>query len=191
MKEVLIIDHWDSFTYNLVQLVEQCGAKVKVIEYGPNAFSLVREYKFVILSPGPGVVDEYPLSLDFLKRNERTNILGVCLGMQLIAKVFGATLSNQKKIKHGQNAMVVLDAKIEETSILWNIENPFQVALYHSWAVNESSVKSPLIITCRSIDNIIMGLKHTNFPMEGVQFHPESFLCTVGGVIIKNWLKVS
>lgn len=184
-----MIDHWDSFTYNIVQLLEQVGAKVKVVEYGKAAFNESRNFHYVILSPGPGVVEEYPMSLQLLNDSEPDQkILGICLGMQMIAYANGSRLFNQDHVKHGQQMDVFLSNDLHESSMLNNISDPFHVGLYHSWAVDESTVKVPLQITARSKEGIVMGLQHLDKKIEGVQFHPESFLCSVGHLMINNWL---
>ncbi len=185
--KVLLIDHQDSFTYNLSQLLERCGAAVDIISYEEDFNHIQHKYSKIILSPGPGVPLEYPKTIDLLKNNKNDiDIFGVCLGMQCIAIAFGGSLYRQNTVRHG-NLTKILPIRATNPNLL-NKLGDFQAILYHSWAVIRESLPSELEITAVSENGVIMGLRHRKFNIEGVQFHPESFQCPRGIDLIKNWL---
>lgn len=185
--KILIIDHNDSFTYNLVQLVKEAGAASVIV----NPFNrmedvVMSEVKGVILSPGPGLPEDYPETFAFLQKyNQLKPFLGVCLGLQLIVKYFGGKLMNLSTVKHGQAAKI----KWGRDELLFKgISFPLQAGLYHSWAMDKSKQVDSLQITSELEDGTVMSVKHTMLNIRAVQFHPESFITQQGIQLMKNWL---
>lgn len=190
MPKVVIIDHLDSFTHNIAQLIEEQGSQIDILPYSSNWPSKVENYNHVVLSPGPGTVDDYPKTLKFIKEcPDHLKILGICLGMQAIASVFNCKLFRQAEVQHGRRVEIIKSDNIGNASIFSSCSDKFEAALYHSWAVEYSSVEQPLIITALSSEGVVMGLKHEGKMVEGVQFHPESFLCKEGHLLFQNWLQ--
>lgn len=187
-KEILLLDNRDSFTYNLVHLLKSLNVRPWIqdsIKYTDNE---VVKFKKILFSPGPGIPDHFP-SMKYILANYRNDqsILGICLGHQAIAEFFGARLFRQSQVQHGQVKRVLNKAK-HLNSIINTMPPVFDVGLYHSWAVNEESLPSSLNVTCISEDKIIMGIKHKTLDIEGIQFHPESFLTKCGKELLENWL---
>jgi anthranilate synthase component 2 len=185
---ILVIDNYDSFTFNLVHLINECGYDPTVLRNDKFELSDVEAYDKIVLSPGPGIPSEAGLLLNVIKAYAPTkSILGVCLGVQAIAEVFGGSLYNLSYPVHGRaTAMQVLD----EDEILFNeLPHTFNVGRYHSWAVSREGLPDVLKITSKDTEGVIMGLRHTQFDVRGVQFHPESVLTENGKTMIKNWLK--
>jgi anthranilate synthase/aminodeoxychorismate synthase-like glutamine amidotransferase len=186
--QVAIIDNYDSFTFNLVHYVLHTGAKVDVFR---NDKITVKELKklnpsAIVISPGPGRPEDAGVSLDIVKHlSGIIPILGVCLGHQTIAQSFGGTIIHAKQIMHGKTSMVQADGEY----IFSGIKSPFSVMRYHSLAVQESDLPESLVVTARSEDGEIMGLRHKSHPTQGLQFHPESFMTTVGKRLIRNFIK--
>ena len=187
-KNILIIDNYDSFTYNLVHLVNELGLECTVWRNDKFAIEEVNAFKKLILSPGPGIPVEAGLLLEVIKKYSPTkSILGVCLGQQAIAEAFGGKLYNLKQPMHGiatpikvTNLSEVLFAGLPET---------FNVGRYHSWVVDETDLPNSLEITAiDEVDNSIMALRHKTFDVRGVQFHPESILTAYGKEMMRNWL---
>ncbi len=189
-QRVLIIDHQDSFTYNLVQLLEECGAQVRVIQDKLDQFEVCKDYTKILFSPGPGLPQDYTLMPLILKHFEHNKqILGVCLGHQAIGSYYGAELYNLKQVQHGQRTFIkVLDR--DNQSLYQGLEQPFSGGLYHSWALTLDDSVKDLMITCLSNEGVIMGIKHKKYAVEGIQFHPESYNTPGGKIIIQNWLKI-
>lgn len=186
--KILVFDNYDSFTYNLVQLLRELStAKVEVYRNDAISLEAVKNYDKILLSPGPGIPAESGLLLELIKEYAASkSIFGVCLGQQAIAESFGGTLSNLSKVYHG----IATPIQLTNHSILFNgLPNSFQVGRYHSWVVNESGLPKDLIITSKDEEGYIMSLEHTQFDVKGVQFHPESVLTPNGATIIANWLK--
>lgn len=184
---VLLVDHNDSFTYNIVHLIASCGYKTEVFPYGPGLLEKARGYKKVVLSPGPGVPENYAFSLQLLgQRIPGQDIFGICLGMQCLAVYAGATLFRQSEVMHGEEERIV-NFKVKN-SVMQHIDKEFNAALYHSWAVEANSLPNSLKVTAASSQGVIMGLMHQDQAIEAVQFHPESFLCLVGKQIMGSWL---
>lgn len=185
---VLIVDNYDSFTYNLVHLVAAHTDEYKVIR---NDVMTVEEVKAlnpdkILISPGPGRPDEAGITEALIQEmGESTPILGVCLGHQAIGEVFGGEVIHAPKLMHGKTSKVHHDGK----SVFNNVDEPFDATRYHSLILNPDKIPDVLIVTARSDDDVIMGLRHREFPIEGIQFHPESILTTEGPKIIENWLK--
>jgi anthranilate synthase component 2 len=185
---ILLIDNYDSFTYNLVHLIEKvCEIKVDVKRNNEITLNEVDEYERIVLSPGPGVPSEAGVLLDVIKQYASTkNIFGVCLGLQAVGEAFGANLKNLKNVFHGISTPVIIKS---EQDIFKNCPKEFKVGRYHSWVVDGNNLPSNLHITAVDEQGEIMALKHTKFNVRGVQFHPESILSEHGELIFKNWLE--
>ena len=183
--KVLILDNYDSFTYNLFHYVEGLGYNVVVKRNDEISSEEVAGFDKIILSPGPGLPYESKGMMDIINDwYDKKPILGVCLGMQALAIFFGDNLVNQKKVFHG---VQVKASKIYDSRLLSNIESEFKVALYHSWAI-ECQETSPFIKTSISEHGVLMSFEHKELPLYGVQFHPESIMTPNGKVIIANFL---
>lgn len=189
-NKILVFDNYDSFTYNLVHLVEKItGDKVDVYRNDQISLENVKEYDKIILSPGPGIPEEAGLLLPLIKEYAAsTSILGVCLGHQAIAEAFGGTLINLSTVFHG----VATPIKILKTNskVLDGLPEEIEVGRYHSWIVGENNFPEVLEVTARDANGYIMGLQHKTFDVQGVQFHPESILTPDGEKILRNWLTV-
>jgi len=186
--KVLVFDNYDSFTYNLVQIIERIlDQKVDVVRNDQITLEEIGKYDKIILSPGPGIPEEAGILLDLIREYAPTkSILGVCLGQQAIAEAFGGNLINLSEIFHG----VATSAELvkENTKIFRNLASGIEVGRYHSWAVNPEGFPEELEITAVDKDGMIMALQHKTYDVHGVQFHPESILTPDGEVIIKNFL---
>lgn len=183
---ILIIDNYDSFTYNVVQQIEKLGYAVTVRQNDTISISDIQALQpdAIIISPGPGNPNDAGISNDVIREFYSTlPVLGVCLGMQCIGTVFGATLTHAKSIMHGKTSVV----KHSADALFENIPEIFTVARYHSLAV--SNIASPLTVTATTADGEIMALRHKDYPVFGVQFHPESFLSEYGDKIMENFLQ--
>ncbi len=185
--KVLVFDNYDSFTYNLVQLVEQItGEEVDVMRNDQIPLEEIEKYDKIILSPGPGIPEEAGILLEVIKKYAPTkSIFGVCLGQQAIAEAFGGTLINLTEIYHG----VATNAKqIKEHTILAHLPETLEVGRYHSWAVNPDDFPEELEITSVDESGMIMSLKHKTYDVHAVQYHPESILTPNGKKILENFL---
>jgi len=186
--KILVLDNYDSFTYNLVHYIEaiiDCDVDV----YRNDKISLddVDNYDAIVLSPGPGIPEEAGILKPLIERYAATKkIFGVCLGMQAIGEVFGAKLLNTKKVYHGVATTMTLTA--EKSDLFLNIPEQFQAGRYHSWIVANENLPDTLKVTAIDSENRIMALKHAVYNVQGVQFHPESVLTPYGKQIIENWL---
>lgn len=187
-KKVLVIDNYDSFTYNLVHLVNELGREVEVWRNDKFELSDVTQYDKIILSPGPGIPEEAGLLLEVIKEYAATkSIFGVCLGQQAIAQAFGGTLLNLGRPMHGiATPIQVLD---KEEILFKNCPEVINVGRYHSWVVNTEGLPDCLTVTATDKDQEIMALRHIEFDVRGVQFHPESVLTDYGKEMMKNWLE--
>ena len=189
MKKIIIIDNYDSFTYNLVHYLEDLNCEVTV--YRNDEFDIDELQKFdkILLSPGPGVPKEAGLLIEVIKTYAKTkSILGVCLGQQAIAEVFGGSLINLDKMQHGvASAITIVDP---DEPLFHNLETTIEVGRYHSWVVNPVGFPEVLEITSIDENNQIMSLRHRILNVRGVQFHPESLLTPNGKEILENWLKL-
>ena len=190
--KILVFDNYDSFTYNLVHVVEKIlNQKVDIFRNDKIALEQVNDYDKIILSPGPGIPDEAGLLLPLIQRYAPTkSILGVCLGHQAIAEAFGGTLINLKNVFHGIATPIDLlkNETGENSKIFTSLPEQITVGRYHSWVVNESDLPSELTITAKDESGLIMAMQHKSFDVTGVQFHPESVLTPEGETIIRNWL---
>jgi anthranilate synthase component 2 len=186
--KILVFDNYDSFTYNLVHLVEKITKqKVDVYRNDQIALAKIGEYDKIILSPGPGIPSEAGLLLDVIREYAPTkSILGVCLGHQAIGQVFGGELENLSKVFHGVATPCTLDT---ETQLFKGLPEQIEVGRYHSWVVKDEGFPEELEVTARDDNNYIMGLQHKKYDVRGVQFHPESVLTPDGEAIIRNWLQ--
>ena len=183
--KIVIIDNYDSFTYNLAHLVKALGADVDVFRNDKFALESLASYDKIILSPGPGIPSEAGLLEDVIKQYAGNKpILGICLGEQAIGEVFGAGLVNLPKVFHGVQTSVSL----EEDDLFKGLPNEIQVGRYHSWVVDRKSLPSCLQVTAEDSGGLIMALRHKNYDIRGLQFHPESVLTPDGETIISNWL---
>ena len=187
-SKVLVFDNYDSFTYNLVQIIERIlDQKVDVIRNDKITLEEVGAYDKIILSPGPGIPEEAGILLDLIKEYAPTkSILGVCLGQQAIAEAFGGSLINLSEIFHG--VATTTEIIKENTIVFKGITSGLEVGRYHSWAVNPENFPEELEITAVDKDGMIMALQHKTYDVHGVQFHPESILTPEGETIIKNFL---
>ena len=185
--KVVIIDNYDSFTYNLSHLVKRLGANVTVYRNDQFSISQLKVFDKIILSPGPGIPSEAGLLLDVIKSYAgQKPILGVCLGHQAIGEVFGATLTNLSDVYHG----VATEGTQFGTDPIFNgLPRRIVMGRYHSWVVSRNGFPDCLEITAESDDGQIMALRHRNYNIHGIQFHPESVLTPEGETIIKNWLE--
>lgn len=188
---LLLIDNYDSFTYNLLQLLQKAGATdVTVVRNDLIDPDEAADYEAFVLSPGPGLPTEAGITCELIRRYAGTRkIFGVCLGLQAIAVTFGGSLYQPGDILHGEIAGVV--PVLPADKCFRGMEEGFKAGLYHSWAVSRESLPDELIITCTDSRNVIMGLRHRHYDVTGVQFHPESVMTPEGRQIISNWLKES
>lgn len=184
--EILVLDNYDSFTYNLVHIIRELGYKMDVIRNDKIKVDAVKKYDKILLSPGPGIPDEAGIMKDVLRTyGESKSILGVCLGHQGIAEVFGGSLINIPKVLHGVTSTVEV---IEDDILFKGLPRKFTATHYHSWAVVKESLPKELKVTAINNEGLVMAIAHTSFDIRGVQFHPESIMTEHGKEIIKNWL---
>jgi anthranilate synthase component 2 len=182
-----MIDNYDSFTYNLVQYLEQIGSCVKVVRNDAASISDLISWSptGIVISPGPGRPENAGISLPVVKHfSGKIPILGVCLGHQAIAACFGGKVVSAKKLMHGKTSMIHSDGK----TLYQGIRKPFEAMRYHSLAVSRESFPDCLQISSESEDGEIMGIRHLNHPTEGIQFHPESIMTRVGKRLLRNFL---
>lgn len=186
MKDILVIDNYDSFTYNLVHYLEDLECRVKVVRNDQLELDDVVPFDKIVLSPGPGIPDEAGLLKPIIKTYAPTkSILGVCLGMQAIGEVFGAELHNLDTVYHGVQTKVQITS--EDEILFKNLGPVIDVGRYHSWVV-KGQLPDCLEITSVDENNQIMALRHKDFDVKGVQFHPESVLTPDGKSMLKNWI---
>jgi anthranilate synthase/aminodeoxychorismate synthase-like glutamine amidotransferase len=184
---ILVIDNYDSFTYNLVQYLGETGAELTVVRNDEISIEDIGHLapSKIVLSPGPGSPDKSGICPNVIKTYYKNiPILGVCLGHQAIGQVFGGTISRAPKLLHGKTSKIFHDGK----TIFTGLENPFTATRYHSLIVDRINVPDCLMISAEAEDGIIMGLRHKDYPVEGVQFHPESILTTEGKKLLLNFL---
>jgi anthranilate synthase component 2 len=188
-ENTIIIDNYDSFTYNLVHIVnELLESEVDVIRNDEFRMEELEKYEYIILSPGPGIPDEAGLLKPVIKHFGPTKkIFGVCLGLQAIGEVYGGTLSNLSRVFHGVKSKMILTD--QHSLIFDNIPNEFEAGRYHSWVVDKDSDLSQLVISCVDTSGEIMGLHHKTHHVYAVQFHPESIMTEHGSTMIENFLK--
>jgi anthranilate synthase/aminodeoxychorismate synthase-like glutamine amidotransferase len=186
---ILVIDNYDSFTYNLVQYLGELGADLKVYRNDRITVEKIKKMKpkKILISPGPGQPSSAGVSENVIRAFGKTiPILGVCLGHQAIGEVFGGTIVGAKSLMHGKTSRIYHDGK----GIFKGIANPFDATRYHSLVVERKSFPKVLRITAETKDKEIMGLQHKQYPIYGVQFHPESILTAEGKKLLKNFLNL-
>ena len=186
MKKVLVIDNYDSFTYNLVHYLEDLDCDVTVVRNDKLTLDEVEPFEKIVLSPGPGIPEEAGLLKDIIKiYSESKSILGVCLGQQAIGEVFGGTLVNLDSVFHGVATNVT--QCVDDESLFNGLEKTFEVGRYHSWVVS-NDLPDSLEATSFDANGQIMSLRHKEYDVRGVQYHPESVLTPDGKKILENWV---
>jgi para-aminobenzoate synthetase component II len=185
---LLIIDNYDSFTYNLVQYLGELGQAVRVVRNDEIAAAAIGELQpsHIVISPGPCTPNEAGISLEAIKLwAGKIPIFGVCLGHQSIGQAFGGKIVRAARVMHGKTSQIFHDGK----GVFVGVPNPFEATRYHSLLIERASVPDCLDVTARTAQEEIMGVRHKTLPVEGVQFHPESFLTTVGKDLLRNFLE--
>lgn len=186
--KIVIIDNYDSFTYNLSHLVKELGADVTVVRNDQFELPELEQFDKIILSPGPGIPEEAGLLLDVIRTYKgRKPMLGVCLGHQAIGEVFGAKLINLSDVYHGVQTE---GTQLGNDPIFDGLPERIKMGRYHSWVVDNSTLPSCLEVTVTTDDGMIMALRHKDYDIHGIQFHPESVLTPDGRTIVDNWLKM-
>lgn len=186
--KIVIIDNYDSFTYNLSHLVKELGADVTVFRNDKFLLNEIEQYDKIILSPGPGIPSEAGLLLDVIRTYRGCKpMLGVCLGHQAIGEVFGARLTNLSTVYHG---VATEGTQYGNDPIFRGMPKRIIMGRYHSWVVDSTSLPECLEVTAMSDDGYIMALRHRHYDIHGIQFHPESVLTPEGRQIVKNWLEL-
>jgi anthranilate synthase component 2 len=186
--KILVLDNYDSFTYNLVHIIRALGHAVDIYRNDKISVEAVEKYDKILLSPGPGIPDEAGVMKQVIKEyGPSKSILGICLGHQGIGEVFGASLFNIPKVLHGVTSTV--EVKDNDEYLFENVTKKFQGTHYHSWAVRAESITSELRVTAINDEGLVMGLSHTKYDVKGLQFHPESIMTPEGPKMIANWLK--
>lgn len=184
--KIVLIDNYDSFTYNLAHLVRKLGAEVTVYRNDQFQLSQLEAFDKILLSPGPGIPEEAGLLLDVIRTYAgQKPILGVCLGHQAIAEVFGAKLTNLSEVFHG---VATEGTNLGNDPIFAGLPRRIMMGRYHSWIVDGDTLPDCLEVTAESDEGFIMALKHRRYDIHGIQFHPESVLTPQGEKIIENWL---
>tara|TARA_B100000963_G_C22597545_1_gene658621 strand:+ start:653 stop:1240 length:588 start_codon:yes stop_codon:yes gene_type:complete len=189
---LILIDNYDSFTYNLVHYFEEIGETVKVFRNDEITTEKVIKLdpEFIVISPGPSVPENSGICMDLVKTNSRMSktipTLGVCLGHQVIAECFKSSVIQSGKPIHGKVSKIYW----EKTKLFHGMENPFNATRYHSLIVDNTKINDQLKITAKTEDNIIMAIEHVTLPIFGVQFHPESIATDDGHKLLKNFLKI-
>ena len=187
--KILLFDNYDSFTYNLLHILKELGADVEVFRNDKITLDEVDRFDKIVLSPGPGIPEEAGILLPLIRRYAPTkSILGVCLGEQAIGEAFGAKLINLTEVHHG----VCSDVRVVANDPLFNgLDRTLRVGRYHSWVVSKEDLPDCFEITAEDTEEgQIMGLRHKEYNVRGIQFHPESVLTPQGKEIIKNWLSI-
>ncbi|MEX0982136.1 MAG: aminodeoxychorismate/anthranilate synthase component II [Bacteroidales bacterium] len=189
MVKILVIDNYDSFTYNLVQYIERIpGTEVTVVRNDKIGLEEVGEFDKIVISPGPGIPVEAGISKELIDRyGSEKSILGVCLGHQAIAEVYGGTIRNLVRVYHGVSSAI--QKSVGDESLFKGVPQVFDAGRYHSWIVEKDTFPDALEVTARNADGDIMALRHREYDVKGVQFHPESVLTEYGGMMIKNWIE--
>jgi anthranilate synthase/aminodeoxychorismate synthase-like glutamine amidotransferase len=185
---LLVIDNYDSFTYNLVQYLGELGQEVRVVRNDEIAVEAIEALapSHLVISPGPCTPNEAGISLGVIERYAgKIPILGVCLGHQAIGQAFGGKVIRAREVMHGKTSKIFHDEK----GVFAGLPNPFEATRYHSLVVERASLPAALETTAKTWDEEIMGLRHRTLPVEGVQFHPESFLTEVGKDLLRNFLQ--
>lgn len=185
---ILVIDNYDSFTYNIVQYLGEMGAEIEVVRNDELTVEeiLKKKPKQILISPGPCSPKEAGISVDVIQKLAgKIPILGVCLGHQSIGYAFGGEIIRAKKLMHGKTSQITHDGK----GVFKGLPNPFQATRYHSLVIKKETIPDCLVITAQSEDGEIMGVRHKTLAVEGVQFHPESILTESGKALLKNFIE--
>ena len=188
MNKILVIDNYDSFTYNLVHLIKEITSDpVDVVRNDKITLPEIEKYNKIVISPGPGIPDEAGITKSVIKEYAKTkSILGVCLGHQSIAEVFGGTLYNLPTVYHGVETSIVITKKDE--ILFKSVPENIMGGRYHSWIVAKEDLPVCFDITAEDEEGVIMAISHKKYDVKGVQFHPESVLTPEGKTIMTNWL---
>jgi anthranilate synthase component 2 len=187
MKPILLLDNYDSFTYNLLHYIEALGAPVVVYRNDEITIEDVAAFDHIILSPGPGLPDEAGIIKEVIARYASEKpILGICLGMQAIGEVFGAKLQNLNTVHHG--VATVIEVTDPSDVLYQNLPQQLTVGRYHSWIIDPATLPETLVVTAQTPEGQTMSLRHTSLPVCGVQYHPESILTPFGKTILQHWL---
>ena len=187
MKKILVIDNYDSFTYNLVHYLEDLDCEVTVYRNDEFELDEIAHFDKILLSPGPGIPDEAGLLKQVIQQYGPTkSIFGVCLGQQAIGEVYGGTLSNLDKVYHGVATNVT--KAVNDELLFEGLDNEFEVGRYHSWVV-DANLPDSLEATSFDKNGQVMSLRHKTYDVRGVQFHPESVLTPNGKKMLENWVK--
>jgi len=187
--KILVLDNYDSFTYNLVMLLRDntFNAEIDVIRNDKISLDEVDKYDKILLSPGPSIPEEAGILKPLIERYGPTkSILGICLGHQAIAEVYGAKIYNMPEVYHGYQGELMISEK--EECIFDHVKNNAAIGQYHSWSVKENSLPNSLEVIATNTDGLIMGIRHKAYDVKGLQFHPESILTENGAQYIKNWI---
>ncbi|MFO7256649.1 MAG: aminodeoxychorismate/anthranilate synthase component II [Bacteroidota bacterium] len=186
--KILVLDNYDSFTYNLVHILRELGHTPDVYRNDKISTEAVGAYDKILISPGPGLPDEAGIMKDVIRTySSAKSILGICLGLQGIGEVFGARLFNIPRVLHGVTTTTTVS---DPDEILFkNVTPSFQATHYHSWAVDPNTVPDSLVVTAVNEEGLIMGIRHREFDVRGLQFHPESVMTTEGPKMLRNWLQ--
>jgi len=187
-KQILVIDNYDSFVYNLVQYLGQIGAECTVVRNDEIAVEKAREFDGVLISPGPGTPEAAGISIEMVNfcAQEKIPLFGVCLGHQAIATAFGATVSRAPELLHGKTSVI----EHNNHGVMANIPSPITVTRYHSLAIEPATLPSEIEVTSTTDSGIVMSIQHKTLPISGVQFHPESVLTEHGHKMLGNWLVI-
>ena len=189
MKKIILIDNYDSFTFNLYHYLSSLKVKVDVIRNDQITSNeiLKRKYNKIVISPGPGNPDQSGNCLKIVKSlYKKIPILGVCLGHQIIGQVFGSKIVQAKKLMHGKTSKIIS----KKLGILKNLPKSFEATRYHSLIIDKKTLSKRLEITAESRDGLVMGVQHKKYNVHGVQFHPESIKTKLGLKILKNFIKI-
>lgn len=183
--KIVLIDNYDSFTFNLRHIVLELGVEVDIVKNDAYQLTELESYDGILISPGPGLPQDAGLLLETIKYYaDKKPILGICLGEQAIAEAFGAELTNLNQVYHGIQSKITL---LNNDSLFANLPSQILVGRYHSWVVSSHKLPECLEIIARSDDGNIMGIRHKKYPVKGIQFHPESVLTPYGKEILLNW----
>lgn len=186
--KIIVLDNYDSFTYNLVHIIRGLGYNVDVFRNDKITVEEIKQYDKILLSPGPGIPDEAGVMKAVIREYGPTkSILGICLGHQGIGEVYGAKLFNIPKVLHGVTSTTTVSDRDEY--LFKGVSDTFQATHYHSWAVLANSITADLKVTAVNDEGLIMGLRHVKYDVKGLQFHPESVMTIEGPKMIANWLK--
>jgi anthranilate synthase component 2 len=186
--KILVLDNYDSFTYNLVYILRELGYGDQMDIYRNDKIAVedVEEYDKILLSPGPGVPADAGIMPALIRKYAMTkDILGICLGHQAIGEAFGGSLNNLTEVVHG----VASEVKIREDVLFEGLPETFKIGRYHSWVIDESTLPEELLVTAKTPDGQIMAVRHRNYQVRGLQFHPESILTQHGKQIMENWIQ--